>query len=232
MEIPLFLAMTAGEFRRAEQLPEHPAWMACHFSAYGTGLSNLPGKLPAGSMLMLNDRTPISGHAPELVAQQLCAAAEAFSCDCILLDFQRGGSTELAPVITTVLEKAPCPVGVSSLYAGDFNCPVLLPPVPPHVPLADALAPWQDRELWLEVTAEGTEITVTPEGSRYTPLPFYLPPETAHREEELHCHYEITVAENKISFRLGRTEADQNALLAAAHACQITRGVGLWQEYR
>lgn len=76
MEIPLFLAMTAAEFRIAAEIPAHPAWMACHFSAYGTGISNLPRELPAGAMLMLNDRTPICGHDPEDVAKPLCDTAQ------------------------------------------------------------------------------------------------------------------------------------------------------------
>ena len=88
MEIPLFLAMTAAELRGAASMPSHPAWMACHFSCYGTGISNVPKRLPAGSMLMLNDRTPMCGHDPELVARMLCDAAEEFQCDSILLDLE------------------------------------------------------------------------------------------------------------------------------------------------
>ena len=71
MAIPLYLAMTAREFRICKTVPANMAWMACHFSPYGTGLSNLPTSLPPGSMIILNDRTPICGHDPELIAAQL-----------------------------------------------------------------------------------------------------------------------------------------------------------------
>ena len=46
MAITPFLAMTAAEFRKKEDLPDKIAWMACHFSPYGLGLSNLPQRLP------------------------------------------------------------------------------------------------------------------------------------------------------------------------------------------
>ena len=82
----------------------------------------------------------------------------------------------------------------------------------------------------IELTTEGTQITVTEDGSRFSPLPFYLPPETTHREEDLCCHYEIKVSEKEVYFFLGRTDADQAALIKKAKHHGVTRGVGLWQE--
>ena len=230
MEIPLFLAMTAAEFLQAAELPAHPAWMACHFSPYGTGLSNVPRVLPKGAMLMLNDRTPICGHDPELVAKTLCDAAKRSQCECVVLDFQRQDENALWDVISAVLALADCPVGVSALYAGDFDCPVLLPPIPPQLSPADAVAPWKGRELWLEVTGEGTEIKVTSDGSRYTPLLHYCPGDTAHFEPELYCHYEITVENESVLFQLGRTEDDQRSLINAVKELGLSRTLGLWQE--
>lgn len=230
MEIPLFLAMTAAEFRNAEVLPAHPAWMACHFSSYGTGISNVPKTLPGGAMLMLNDRTPICGHDPKAVASSLWETAQALECCGILLDFQREGFGELTGIVQAVLDTADCPVGVSALYAEDFDCPVLVPALSPHTPPEEALAPWKGRSLWLELSAEGMLITVTEEGSRYAPLPGYIPGENAHREASLCCHYEITVKEDRILFRLGRTPEDQEALLDAAKVYGVTRAVALWQE--
>ena len=230
MEIPLFLAMTAAEIQNAVAFPSQLAWMACHFSAYGTGLSNVPKTLPKGSMLMLNDRTPILGHDPELVAQTLCTAAKNLECACIVLDFQREDCDRLFDVIQTVLKVSHCPVGVSALYAADFDCPVLVPPIPPHVFPEDALAHWKGREIWLEVSTEGTQIRVTETGSHYTPLPHYCPKNAAHLEQELHCHYEITVEEDQVLFQLGRTEDNQSTLLIAVKELGVTHALGLWQE--
>ena len=230
MEIPRYLAMTAAELRSAAELPAHTAWMACHFSAYGTGLSNVPQRLPPGSMLMLNDRTPICGHDPKTVAKRLQETVEALECKGILLDFQREDCEELVPVIEAVLKQASCPVGVSALYAAGFDCPVLVPPIPPHLPPEEALSPWKGRELWLELSTEGTEICVTEEGSRYTSLPDYIPEEPAHPDASLHCHYTIRLEEERISFQLGRTDEDQVALSEAAANWGVTCVFGLWQE--
>ena len=232
MEIPRYLAMTAAEFRRAVQLPTHLAWMACHFSAYGTGLSNVPRTLPRSSMLMLNDRTPICGHDPEAVAKTLIETGSTLECKCILLDFQREGCEALFSVIDAVLKRANCPVGVSAPYAIGFDCPVLVPPIPPHILPAEALAPWEGRELWLELSAEGTEICVTEEGSRSTPLPNYIPTEPSHQETALYCHYTITLEEGRILFQLGRTKEDQASLLEATKALGVTHALGLWQEIK
>ena len=230
MKIPLFLAMTAAELQGAEALPEHPSWMACHFSSYGIGLSNVPRSLPKGSMLMLNDRTPICGHHPEVVARSLCETAQKLGCESILLDFQRSGYEELPGIIQAVLDRTGCPVGVSALYAGEFDCPVLVPPIPPHLPPEEALASWAGRELWLELSTEGTEIAVTEDGSRYTPLPNHIPEETCHFEPKLHCHYEITAEKDRVLFRLGRTGEDQLSMQAATAPLGVTRTLGLWQE--
>ena len=232
MEIPLFLAMTAAEFRSATEIPPQMAWMACHFSAYGIGISNVPQALPQGTMLMLNDRTPICGHDPVLVAETLCNAAQNLGCGSILLDFQRADTSALIKVVEAVLERAGCPVGVSSLYANGLDCPVLVPPILPSVPPEEALAPWKGREIWLELSTEGTEITVTEEGSRYTSLSHFLPHEKTHSEPALFCHYEITVQEDRICFQLGRTKEDQDALVQAVQGLNVTKVLGLWQEMR
>jgi hypothetical protein len=230
MEIPLFLAMTAAEFQNADTLPAHTAWMACHFSLYGTGISNIPGALPPGSMLILNDRIPIFGHDPQVVAKTLCETAASLKCDCILLDFQRQACDELTNVVQTILKQALCPVAITPLYAENFDCPVLVPPIPPHLSPEEVLSVWKGRELWLELSTEGTEITVTEAGSHHTSLSHCIPEANAHAETELLCHYCITVDDDRIRFQLGRTKEDQAALLRAGQACGATRAVSLWQE--
>lgn len=222
--------MTAAEFQNASSLPEHPAWMGCHFSSYGNGLSNVPHRLPVGAMLMLNDRIPINGHDPIVVAKTLCETAEALKCDSILLDLQRADYDEQLAVVRAVLDLATCPVGISAAYGKDFDCPVLVPPIAPHIQPEDALAPWSGREIWLELSTEGTQIEVTEEGSHYTPLPHFSPAPQAHFEDELHCHYVITVEPDRILFQLGRGSEDQKTLLAATEPFGVTRAIGLWQE--
>ena len=73
MPIAHYLAMTAAEMAGNSVLPDRMAWMACHFSPSGVGLSNLPHWLPPGSLLILDDSTPIHDHDPQRVASELSA---------------------------------------------------------------------------------------------------------------------------------------------------------------
>jgi hypothetical protein len=137
MALPLYLALTAGEFQNCSPLPEHTAWMACHYSPYGLGLSNSPRQLPEGAMLILNDRTPPLGHDPDIILHQLQDLEAAIHYKYILLDFQRPDSPENAAVAKALTSALSCHVGVSELYAQELECPVFLPPVPPHIPLRE-----------------------------------------------------------------------------------------------
>lgn len=229
MAIDLYLAMTAAEFFGATVLPEKMAWMACHFSAYGTSLSNIPRELPAGSLLILNDRTPVHGHDANAIADTLGQVVEELSCSGILLDFQRPGCQEAAKIAQTVTA-LPCPVCVSQTYAGELNCPVFLPPVPPHIPVAEYLSPWSGREIWLEAALDGLQLHISEKGCNV--LPFSAGREEAfpHYDETLFCHYRISKSVDALDFFLRRTRADLDGLLSAAAGFGVTMSVGLWQE--
>ena len=56
MALPLYLAQTALEMG-GNSLPGRLAYMACHFSPGGQGLSNVPELLPSGAILILDDST-------------------------------------------------------------------------------------------------------------------------------------------------------------------------------
>ncbi len=223
----LYLAMTASEFANNPAQACPVAWMACHFSPYGAGLSNLPGTLHQGSMLIFNDRTPILGHDPSLVAEQLAETAEKLQCSRILLDFQRPGEPVQA-VMEAVLQTVPCPVGISEPYAGNYSCPVFLPPLPLTKTLEEHIAPWQGRELWLEVAMNAQSITVTENGSHTAPAP---PPEAPlpFVDTALRCHYSLQLSDREALFTLHRTEKDmQQLIMSEAIACCI----GLYQELK
>ncbi len=224
----LYLAMTAAEISKNENLPDHMAYMACHFSPYGTGLANLPQALPEGSMLIVNDRTPPMGHDPILVSEQLQMIAEVCSCSRILLDFQRPGDPVTESIVRAVLEKAPCPVGVSEVYAQASSHPVFLPPVPLQLTLAEYITPWQGRDIWLEAALDAISITVTDQGSSYAPC---MPPLTAlpHFDRELVCHYGTTLTADAAIFTLQRTYEDLQKLMADE---RIACSVGLHQELK
>lgn len=229
MAIDCYLAMTAAEIASAPSLPRKLGYMACHFSPYSTGLSNLPRQLPPDSLLLLTDRTPICGHDPELIAWQLSDCAKANHCRGILLDFQRAECAETARLVRHLASALPCPMAVSHLYAGQSDCPVLLPPVPPDTLSADHLAPWQGREIWLEASLDSLCITVTPKGTRFSPAGSDNEP-LPHRDDRLHCHYRTEVSPEEVVFTLRRTPEDLASLLEEAEALGVSLTVGLYQE--
>jgi hypothetical protein len=231
MALPFYLAMTAGELQEKESLPRHLAYMACHFSPYGTGLTNFPKELPADSILIVNDRTPLRGHDPELIVRQLTDMAESRNLRGILLDLQRPGYKEAAELAAYLVKRLPCPVIVSEAYAADLSCPIFLSPCPPDVALAEYIQPWHNREIWLETAMDGLELTLTESGVARTSLPY---PEAHCREfgdGTLHCHYHMELESNTARFTLRRTREDINTLLTEAENLGITAAVGLWQEF-
>ncbi len=229
MLIRPFLAMTRLEMEKNPVIPAPCAWMACHFSPYGLGLSNLPRHLPEGAVLMVDDVTPIHGHDPAVIARQLIDCVEAFSCAAVLLDFQREGYGESQALARHLQEALPCPVAVSSLYAGDLEGPVFLPPIPCHCPPEEAAAPWQGRQLWLDWNAAGEVITVTEEGASITPLPWLDAAQAGFQDAALHCHYTIQECPDALQFTLWRTWEDWEALTAVLGA---STALTLFQEYK
>ncbi len=232
MAVCQHLAMTAAEIYGTAQLPAQLAYMACHFSAYGTGLSNVPTQLPKDSLLILNDRMPICGHDHALIVQQLQQLVQTLQCCGVLLDFQRPDYPELAPLAAIIADTLPCPVAVSSLYARELSCPVFLPPVPLHKPLDTYIAPWEGRPIWLEGALDAACITVTEQGSQITPMPYKEPSSHALTDAALHCIYETKVTQEAVTFHLYRNKAQLEALLEEATALGVSKTIGLYQQFR
>ena len=230
MAIATFLAMTAAEICKNPQPADKIAWMACHFSPYRLGLSNLPKTLPPGSLLMVDDITPPHGHDPVLIAEQLTFCAESLQCSGILLDFQRCNCPETAALAKHLTEALPCPAAVSESYAVNLDCPVFLPPVPPSVPLEEYLSPWQGRGIWLEIGLCGEILTLTEQGCTVTPLHCPDPEADGFSDEKLHCHYTIETDEKSAGFTLWRNSEDIQQLLEEAETLGVTGTVGLFQE--
>jgi len=226
-----YLAMTAAEIAASSPLPEKLAYMACHFSPYGTGLSNCPDALPEDSMLILNDRTPIRCHDARLIARQLQQMMETLRCESLLLDLQRPDVPETAELCRVLTKELGCPVGVSELYAKDLEGPVFLSAAPPDVPLREHLGQWPGREIWLEAAVETVCITVTEKGSEIAALPYCDPPEDAFCQQQLHCRYRMETLDDAVRFQLWRTAEQTEALLQQAQELGITRAIGLFQQF-
>ena len=232
MAIPQYLAMTGAEFRQSDFLPQQIGWMACHFSPYSTGLSNLPPALPPDSLLILNDRIPMGGRQDfAFIAQELTQCLEENQCCGLLLDFQRRDIPQNAALADYLVRNLSDQVIVSAMYAKNLSCPVFLPPVPPDRPVDSCLAGWQGREIWLELSLCPEQLVLTQSGVVTPPGDAALP-EAGFPDEGLCCHYCINTAADSVEFILWRTPEDNKALLQKAEGLGVVGGVGLFQEWQ
>lgn len=229
MAIAHYLAMTATEMETATFLPPSAAWMACHFSPYSTGLTNLPRSLPENSLLILNDRTPIHGHDPAQIAQELGQVLERDSCIGLLMDFQNPKNRETEILANYLAEKLSCPMGITPSYSIE-GAATFLPPVPTDMPPEEYLAPWDGKKIWLETALDGKTISLTPQGAAFqsNQRRDYTP---AHQESGLHCHYSIQLEAGCAIFHTWRTSQDLEQLLQCAQNHGAELAVGLYQEF-
>lgn len=227
MPIPLYLALSATEFSQCAVLPENTAWLGCHFAPNGNGLCNLPERLPAGSLLILDDQTPPGECDISYLREHLLASMEANRCSGLLLDFQRPNDANAAK-LAAALQSLPYPVCISHLYAKSLNCPVFLPPCPLTRPLSEHLAPWKKRTVWLDISLDSVCFTVTEQGC--TENLCSAEGSFPSRDSRLHCHYRIEQEKDRVMFFLRRTVEDLSAFLEEAQALGVSQAVGLWQE--
>ena len=221
-----FLAQTGEE---AERFPvPKTAYMACHFSPYGKGLSNVPKQLPAGSILLLDDSMPPNGHDPKIVETELKALIKKFGISAVLLDFQGEMCEESFAMAKHLTGALPCSVAVTADYAKKLGCPVFLPPTPVNVAVKDHIAPWLSQGVFLEIAPMATRFTVTEAGCTSLSIPYIagLP----LRDDRLHCHYNVEVFPGQAVFTLCRMIEDLAVLSKEAKQLGVLETVGLYQE--
>lgn len=218
-----YLAVSPGEFGGNGPI----AWMACHFSPYGAGVTNLPSRLPVGSAVLLDDSTPITAHhSPEVVAKMLLDGYE--NWEWLILDFQREVNPVGLEIAARLREQLPCPVAAPPDYA-DTGCAVFLPPPPLRQSLRDYVQPWKGRSILLEAALEWEGITIRADGFHHAaPRPLREP---IHRDAERHCHYSIEVSDDAVTFQIQRTRADLEELLEEGAQLGLAGAVGLFAEF-
>lgn len=223
-----YLAMTPAELS-SRPLPDHPAWMACHFSGNVSGVTDLPKKIPLETLLILNDRIPGYNADPDRIIRELLDTVTAFTCPALLLDFQRPAKDSVRALAAALAQALPCPVPAPPEYAAEGQ-PIFLPPVPPDIPLQDYISPWQSREIWLETALNSAGILMTEDGSRHIGFSARGKESGGFSNDRLHCHYAIELNVDTPVFTLWRTPEDLRALLAEAETLGVHAAVGLYQE--
>ena len=201
MVLPLYLAMSAVEFR---PIP-HPAFLVLEDSQIPP-----PGVLPVVTDAFRVDRQFLL---------RLCQGREA-----LLLDFERPPSADTKKLI----QDLPCPAAAPPGYAEEG--PVFLPPPPLHVPLENYLAPWKDREVWLEAALQKQVITVTAEGAVISPVSPSGELSGGFYSETLCCRFTQKLTEDRAVFTLFDTPDTLKRKLERAASLGVTRAVGLYLE--
>ena len=228
MALPLYLAMTREEIA-AYPPPANLAFMACHFSPYGKGLTDLPEQLPPGSMLILDDRIPVWNHDPQLIVKELASVIDSLGCCSLLLDFQRPGDPLMADITHNIIDTLPCPVAVSEAYAEGVSSTVLLGTPKANMPLTAGIQAWPGREWWLEIAPEVIRYTVTKDTSTWEEVA-EAEKSYQHKDTRLCCSYRIDLQEDRALFTIGRTWDDLQKLMAQAEELGIQKAVGLYQQ--
>ena len=226
MASPMFLAITADEIPDISPLPGNLAHLGCYVSSTSLTLANLPKEPLTGGGLIIDDHQPILHCDTDGILRQLSKLEPSF----ILLDFQRPPEYH-SMNLATALTQLHCPVPMPPGYADNLDCPVFLPPVPPHIPIEEHIAPWPHREIWLELALDAVQITITEHGSQITPIPHCQPQENAHKDSMLHCHYKITQSDDALQFYCYRTPEDIDALLHGPLPSNLRHTIGLYQEF-
>ena len=229
MALPFYLAMTQGEFLKCQHFPERIAWMESSFSTSGTGLSQLPKKLPPDSLLMVTDQFPPQGHDSELIVRQLTKFLDTNKISGVILDFQRPCTEESFHLADAIRKSLPCPVALTPPYITDRDCIVFLPPIPDYQTAKDWLKPYQGQEIWLETQLVGTEMIITGDGCRCHSLEKSLQG-SIFEDAQCRCHYTLGIEQDQAVFSLQRKEDDLRALLNEAQGMGATKALGLYQE--
>lgn len=220
-------ALTGAEFLTAGDLKGPIAWMACHFSHRGPGLSNLPERFPTGSYLILDDSQPIGAHDPVFICKQLEQWGSSHGPGGIILDLQRPGVPETKE-LARELTQLPWQVAVSDVYGEGFSCPVFLSAVPPHRTLAQHLQNWKGREIWLEIALETEIATVTEGGSWFSYGPVTEDTRGFFPEKSRHMCYRVETAKDRATVTMVRKKEHLPAFLEEAETLGIKKAIGLY----
>lgn len=230
MALPIYLAMTPQELANCSELPRHTGYMACHFSAGNSGLSNIPQQLPENTLLLVDDQTPPEGHDPARIAQQLQEAVEWLRPVGVVLDFQRPYCPQTQTIVKSIQQQLQCPAAVTPTYQEGWQGGIFVPPVPVNIAPEVYLKLWQGRDIWLEMENTGTCLTVTEQGC-FRQILSEIPEKPVFADEEACCHYSITLLADQVQFHFFRTPEDQAVLLEKAQRSGVVFAVGLYQEF-
>lgn len=236
MSIPLFLAITAQEFPNLLSQPQKTAWMSVHFSSSGPGLSNLPHEIPQGSLIILDDQTPWSGHSIETVCREMVALLLMTRAYGLLLDFERPVEPEvvlLSRALCQCCREVGCVMGAPESYAVNPDTAIFISPLPCQVPLERLRIP--GRKLWLDASPTAYQLHISAHSATgRSAEPGYISAgePAAFTDQALCCQYRSWLSGDGIDVLLYHTTQTIEEMLEKSNADFIQLAVGLHREFR
>lgn len=236
MSIPFFLAISAQEFPFLSPPPRKVAWMSVHFSSSGPGLSNLPHGLPEGSLIILDDQMPWSGHSIEAVCRDLVGAMLENKARGLLLDFERPSNQDTA-LLTSALSQCCREIGVQlgapESYAADPDTAIFLSPLPCQTPLERLYR--SGRRLWLDVSPAAFLLHIGPQGATGQVTDQTSFPDGSHpvfTDPELRCLYRSRPNADGVDVLLYHTPQSIREMLEMVDTDAVSLALGLYREFK
>ena len=223
MGLQWYLAMYENELALCPHPPAPMAWLGCTFSGSGGGISHLPPRLPAGTLLVFSDLIPFDGHDVQKIAAQLDGPWAG-----ILLDLQR--QADYRALIESVCRQVHCPVAVTEMHAKNQDCAVFLSP-PLNIPLQTAAKPWAGRKLWADGAVGVQHFTLTETGCQVSDI---LPPDGREYPEMTHvfCRLRKDKGKDFLRYSLYRDVDALKEWMQSAQALGIETVVSLYGEIK
>ena len=235
MPIPFFLAIYAHDFPALPRLPPKVAWMSAHFSTSGPGMSNLPAKLPPGSLIILDDQTPWAGHSIETVCREMTAVLMRTEAYGLLLDFERPPEEEtllLTNALGQCCRELGIPMGAPESYATDPGIAIFHSPLPCQIP-PEVLCP-PGRAVWLDVSPTAFLAHIGPDsttGNLTEDEVSFSDESQIFTDPALHCLYRSQPSDNGIDLLLYHTPQSITAMLETQELPGIQLALGLYRDF-
>jgi hypothetical protein len=206
--------------------------MACHFSPYGLGLSNLPRQLPEGAVILVSDRIPPGGHDAGVVVSQLEELAQQFHPKAIVLDLERTGDDFCAELAAKCDSISGTETVVAAAYAEGLQCSVFLGAAQLWTPAEQWLRPWSGRRIWAECVLQRALVRITEDGAVYRELPWEPPRQEVLADGQQAVVYGVREQADAVEVMLWRGKEQLALWMEKLEKLGVEHFLGLYQQLK
>lgn len=225
MGIGPYHLMSPGEIHKFS--PSAPVAVLLCCAPFSPGLLIGPSRLPKGSVAVFTDRVTPTFHQSGRIAGELKALMKTLHSPALILDW----TGELSPWLEELLKQL---CGVQLVLpphlAGKEDSAVLVPSVV-EKSLEDLLAPWNGRQIWLDMVSSAAQLTLTRNGCEVVPWQASIREGDLY-DETLCCQYRVETAQEEARFYLYETQQTRMKKLEKARSLGVAGAIGLWKDFK